>query len=141
MSESYSPYVNPVSLEASSWQFGDAALASALGSSAIVSGADSAKFSAGVMSSAPEILPKSTNTDEILDFYSSVSEPATQNTVSSFYERNYGLIWSVVLVVLALFMFSRGIGMIGEEASSTVLEFGDSVKYPGIGHAVKAFGK
>jgi hypothetical protein len=145
MSAVYTPYTNPVSLEAATWNFGDAALASSVGTNAVVSGSDSAAKANEILNTPPETKAKNGATvgsvlDFMLESWASETKKPTDQT-APWYERHSTFVWSVVLIVLALFMFSRGLGMIGEEGVSTIAMIGDPEKYPGIGHAVKSMRK
>lgn len=142
----YAPFTNPVALEAASWQFGDAALASSHGTSAVVSGADSAQSAHTAFDTPPETKKSSTDIGSVLDFYlkdvgERVIGKGSGDASLPWYERHSTLLWSVVLVVLGLFMFSRGLGLIGEGAEDSVETIGNPSKYPGIGHAIQAMKK
>lgn len=145
MSANYAPLINPTALDAMTLQFGDGALANSVGTSAVVSGADPAANANAAMNTPPETKPnKGLSVGSVLDFMleswaDNIKKPENQSL--PWYERHSTLLWSIVLVVLALFMFSRGLGMIGEEGVSTIVQLEDPTKYPGIGHAVRAMRK
>lgn len=140
----YQPYVNPVALEAATWRFGDDALASAHGTSAVVSGADPSASVSQSMDTPPATKPNPISVGNVLDYFlldvvGNKGEKAGSS--SPWYERYSTILWSVLLVVLGLLLFSRGLGLIGEESASTVLSIEDPAKYPGIGHAIQRMKK
>ena len=138
----YVPGVNLTALESSPVSWGGGASANILGTSANASGSDPAAHVDKALTTPPETAPKAgygsmTFLESVLDILpeSLVSKvPGSNKTTFS-----RTLIYSVVLVVIALLVFSRGLGMLGEEGAGVIVDMGDPAKYPGIGHAVQGF--
>lgn len=133
-------YVNPMALDASPFIWGDTAQANEFGTAASASGYDASKNAKTAMQSEPE----STQQKSLLEtlnsweawgdflnkypllgpFFVDASkigkaeqESAIKQgkTVGTFYERNRNLVVSIAIIVLALVMFSKGFGRLGQE--------------------------
>jgi hypothetical protein len=137
----YIPNVNLTALESSPVSWGGGAAANLLGTSANALGSDSAASVNKGLTTPPETAPKDNYGSKsflalVLD-YSFASKEIKAKADTELSSRWNVVLWSALLVVIALFLFSRGLGMIGEEGEGIVVDMASPVKYPGIGHAVQ----
>jgi hypothetical protein len=139
---------NPQAFDAMPLTWGDTALANEFGTSASAMGHDSASATKSAMTTAPETAknPFSLNwsLDDYLQMFKSGTLPlfgpllpsmkapalgssksASGNAVASFYTNHRNLVLSLVLVVLALVMFSRGFAKLGAEGIQVIEKMGN----------------
>lgn len=148
MSDGYG-YVNPAALEALTLSWGDTALANEGGSSSVITGWDSAHSAAKAVTTEPETVQSGSLLDSISEWSKKYLSPgipvfsplvpfgmqmpesltpkgvgegavagAIKGTKSSINWRN--IIGSVLLVIVALMILSKGLGMFGAEKVSVI---------------------
>ena len=143
----YIPGVNLTALESSPVSWGGGAAANYLGTSSNAIGSDPVASVDRAASTPPETVPNASYGTKgflaaVLDFANPLSSADTKTKAEDKITSGFNVVlWSVLLIVIALFLFSRGLGMIGEEGMGIVENMADPVKMPGIGHAVQGIKK
>jgi hypothetical protein len=152
MSDAPQSYVAKTGLESMPVVWGDTALASAMGTSAMATGADSLSSANKSMNTAPEKAVSGTSwINDLMNgilgnvpiFSEAAKVGAIVGTTSTPKQQAFTkeLVYAALFVVIGLMIISRGFGLIGEEGAGTLLELENPAKYPGIGHAIQGIKK
>jgi hypothetical protein len=143
-------------LDTMTFSWGDPALANANGTTAFASGTDPISSVTMGKTTPPETFPDGSPQDfawwEKYFAFGPGAEAkvkaaekaaaiATGKPVSNFWEDIKPFAYGAIVVVIGLFVVSRGFGLLGEEGSGVIVDMANPVKYPGIGHAVQHFKK